>query len=55
VGVFLVAGHRDPANRFAFLTKSLEVFIMGGLFVIAGGLFTGITIGLFDALDGGCA
>jgi hypothetical protein len=51
VGVFLVAGHRDPANRFAFLTKSLEVFIMGGLFVIAGGLFTGITIGLFDALD----
>jgi len=51
VGVFLVAGHRDSANRFAFLIKSLEVFIMGGLFVIAGGLFTGITFGLFEALD----
>jgi hypothetical protein len=51
VGVFLVAGHRDPEDRFGFLIKSLEVFILGGLFVIAGGLFTGITIGLFDALD----
>jgi hypothetical protein len=51
VGVFLVADHRDSANRFAFLIKSLEIFIMGGLFIIAGGLFTGITIGLFDALD----
>lgn len=51
VGAFLVAEHRDPANRFAFLIKSLELFIMGGLFVIAGGLFTGITVGLFQALD----
>jgi hypothetical protein len=50
VGAVLVARHRDPANRFAFLIKSLEVFIMGGLFVIAGGVFTGITIGLFAAL-----
>ncbi len=50
VGAFLVASHRDPGNRFAFLIKSLEVFIMGGLFAIAGGLFTGITIGLFEAL-----
>ncbi|MCA9874274.1 MAG: hypothetical protein KC441_11485 [Anaerolineales bacterium] len=51
VGAFLVAYHRDPANRFAFLIKSLEVFIVGGLFVIAGGLFTAITIGLFAALN----
>lgn len=51
VGVYLVADHRDPENRFAFLIKSLEVFIMGGLFIIAGGLFTVITIGLFDALS----
>lgn len=50
VGAFLIASHRDPENRFAFLIKSLEVFIMGGLFVIAGGLFTAITIGLFSAL-----
>ena len=51
VGAFLTARHRDPANRFGFLIKSLEVFILGGLFVIAGGLFTGITVGLFDALS----
>ena len=51
VGAFLVANHRDPGNRFAFLIKSLEVGIMGGLFVIAGGLFTGITVGLFEALQ----
>jgi hypothetical protein len=51
VGAFSIARHRDPANRFSFLIKSLEVFIVGGLFVIAGGLFTAITIGLFGALD----
>jgi hypothetical protein len=51
VGVFLIIEHRDPANRFAFLIKSLETFIMGGLFVIAGGLFTAISFGLFEALD----
>ena len=51
VGAFLIAEHRDSANRFAFLIKSLEVFIMGGLFVIAGGLFTAITVSLFTALD----
>ncbi len=50
VGLYLTSGHRDPGNRFAFLIKSLEVGIMGGLFAIAGGLFTGITIALFSAL-----
>jgi hypothetical protein len=50
VGVFLIFKYRDPTNRFAFLIKSLEVFIVGGLFAIAGGIFTGITIGLFAAL-----
>jgi hypothetical protein len=51
VGAFLLARHRDPENRFRFLIKSFEVFIVGGLFVIAGGLFTAITMGLFGALD----
>jgi hypothetical protein len=51
VGGFLIARHRDPANRFSFLIKSLELFVVGGLFVIALGVFTGITIGLFDALN----
>ncbi|NHZ72758.1 MAG: hypothetical protein GWP17_06715 [Aquificales bacterium] len=51
VGAFLVAGRRDPINLFAFLIKSLEAFIFGGLFLIAGVLFTAITFGLFAALD----
>jgi hypothetical protein len=51
VGAFLVAGHRDPTNRFSFLIKSLEVFILPGMYVVALGLFTAITIGLFAALD----
>ncbi len=51
VGAFLVARHRDPTNRFTFLIKSLEAFIFGGLFLIAGVLFTAITVGLFEALD----
>ena len=51
VGLFLVAARRDPGNRFAFLIKSLEVFIMGGLLLIAGGLFTAITVALFQALS----
>jgi hypothetical protein len=51
VGAVLVVGHGDPTNRFAFLIKSLEAFIFGGLFLIAGVLFTAITFGLFQALD----
>ncbi len=51
VGAFLTVKQRDPFNRFAFLVKSLEVFVVGGLFLIAGGLFTAITVGLFEALD----
>jgi hypothetical protein len=51
VGAVLIARHRDPANRFAFLIKSLEAIIFGGLFLIAGVLFTAITVGLFQALD----
>ena len=51
VGAFLVADHRDPVNRFAFLIKSLEAFIFGGLFLLAGVVFTGITAALFAALN----
>ena len=36
MGVFLLAKHRDPENRFAFLIKTLEILIVGGLFAIAG-------------------
>ncbi|HHY58913.1 MAG TPA: hypothetical protein GYA08_26160 [Chloroflexi bacterium] len=50
VGIFVLRGRADASNRFAFLIKSLEIFIMAGLFAIAGGIFTGITAGLFEAL-----
>lgn len=51
VGAFLIAEHRDAHSRFALLIKSFELFIAGGLFMAAVGVFTGITAGLFDALD----
>ncbi len=50
VGIFVLRRRADTSNRFAFLIKSLEIFIMAGLFAIAGGIFTGITAGLFEAL-----
>lgn len=51
VGICLLWRHRDVDNRFAFLIKSLEVFILAGLFAIAGGIFVVITSGLFQALS----
>lgn len=51
VGIFVLHSRADTPNRFAFLIKSLEIFIMAGLFAIAGGIFTGITAGLFEALS----
>lgn len=51
VGMSLLWLRRDADNRFAFLIKSLEVFILAGLFAIAGGIFVVITSGLFQALS----
>ncbi len=50
VGLYLLAGHNTVADRFAFLLKSLEVFLLGGLMMAVGGAFTAISIGLFEAL-----
>lgn len=41
----------EHQNRFAFLIKSIEVFITGGIYLIAGGVFVGITTSMFEALD----
>ena len=43
-------GGRRETKPLAFLVRSLEVFVVAGLLAIAGGLFTAITVGLFDAL-----
>ena len=50
VGLVALARRGDQENRFAFLIKSLEAFVVAGLLAIAGGIFTGITFGLFNAL-----
>lgn len=51
VGLYILWGMADAENRFAFLIKSLEVLITGGLFAMAGGVFVGITVGMFEALN----
>jgi hypothetical protein len=49
-GISILGWKSDMQNRFAFMSKSIEVFVTGGVFVIIGGIFAGITIGLFEAL-----
>ncbi len=51
VGVSLVGLASDSDNRFAFLMKSLEIAIVGGVYLIAGMAFGGITLGMFAALS----
>ncbi len=46
-----IMGLRSGEERFAFLIKSLEVFITGGLFGMAWGVFSMITIEMFRALN----
>jgi hypothetical protein len=50
VGISLVGWKSNAQERFAFLLKAIEVGVTGGVYVIVGGMFAGITIGLFAAL-----
>jgi hypothetical protein len=50
-GVALVGLVSDNDSRFAFLMKSLEVFVVGGVYLIVGIIFGGITLGMFQALS----
>jgi cytochrome bd-type quinol oxidase subunit 2 len=50
-GLAVLGWRSDHDNRFAFIIKSIEVFITGGLYAGAGGAFVGITVGMFQALD----
>ncbi len=50
VGLAILGIKPDPERRFAFVTKSIEVGVTVGLFAIAGGAFTGVTMGLFNTL-----
>ncbi len=48
---FGVAGlHARAKSRFSFLTKSLDALVVGGVFAILLGMFSLLTITMFDAL-----
>jgi hypothetical protein len=50
VGITVLSFRSTFEERFPFLIKSLEVFITGGLYLIAGVAFGMITVGMFQAL-----
>ncbi len=49
-GAYVLGIRPDAQNRFAFLIKSVEVFVTAGLYALAGGIFAAITLSLFQAL-----
>jgi hypothetical protein len=51
IGVCLIGLRSSERNRFAFLVKSIEVFVTGGVYLIAGMAFGAITLGMFAALS----
>ncbi len=51
VGVVALGRRPDHSNRFAFLIKSIELFVVGGIYGIGGGIFTTLTFGLFQTID----
>ncbi len=50
VGAWVLWRKQAVGDHFAFLIKSFEAIVVGGLFVLAGGLFTGISFGLLETL-----
>ena len=50
VGFYLLKRSLDDRDPFAFLLKSAEVVLTGGIFLGAGGLFVAITTGIFSAI-----
>ncbi|MBX3016100.1 MAG: hypothetical protein KF832_31550 [Caldilineaceae bacterium] len=50
VGRWVVGKGASVNGQFAFLLKSFEAVVVGGLFLLAGALFTGLSFGLFDTL-----
>lgn len=51
VGVVALGWRSSAANRFALLTKAIEVIATAGVAAIAGGIFVGLTIGVFSAIS----
>jgi hypothetical protein len=51
LGITMLGFKSSVTGRFAFLIKSIEVMITAGLYLIAGMVFGGITLGMFEALS----
>jgi hypothetical protein len=51
LGISVLGLRSSREDRFAFLIKSIEVMITAGLYLIAGLVLGGITIGMFEALS----
>jgi hypothetical protein len=51
LGISVLGLKSSAADRLAFLIKSIEVMITAGLYLIAGMILGGITIGMFSALS----
>jgi hypothetical protein len=50
LGLFVLGWGSTALNRFAFLTKSIEVIGTAGVAAIVGVIFVGLTVALFQAL-----
>ncbi len=51
VGFSVLCEGASTLNKFAFMIKSLEAIVTGGVFLIATFVFSGITLGMFLVLD----
>ena len=51
LGISVLGFKSSREDRFAFMIKSIEVMITAGLYLIAGMVLGGITIGMFEALS----
>lgn len=50
IGWSVLGRQADEKARLAFILKSFEVLVTAGLYAIAGGIFSGVSIGMFSAL-----
>jgi hypothetical protein len=51
IGAALTLGHPDPARQcYAYLVKSAETVLVGGIYFAAGAIFLGLTYGIFAVL-----
>ena len=50
IGWSVLGRGADEKARLAFILKSFEVLVTAGLYAIAGGIFSGVAIGMFSAL-----